>query len=235
MVSSKLYKLDSSIAEEFFALINKLREEKSITYQQSDKSPLKLYYDSGIITGALDEPNSTGGATYELAFDQRWLLQSRDGDFEAKTTLQCTLHIFGSDLSPFVCIFAATANAVSLADIINNLCGKRPALMDVHLLLNEHSQEIRDSFDQVTDFRTIRLQDDLEKTATIGGIRLENSEAWERYVRQLQGSLVMVKVLYNGTVAKVKDEGTFQYRSQTDNIGFLATLMRIFKNLDVLR
>jgi hypothetical protein len=229
MVSCRVFKLDSSGFPGFEKLLSRLQREHQIPYgriedsEETDPS-LNLYFDG-------QDPNDLG-RQLNFEFDKQVLLRARGGYRKARITVPSPVEVFHSELSPLAAVFCSRPNTVDFASAINTACGPgNPFFMPVRLDLTGKSEQIRSRFKEVLLFKTERLQDDMEKSASVSGIQLESSDGWRKYVNDLGGQLTVIRVRVNGAIIQIGDDASFRFRATDDDVQFTAQMIRRLRTI----
>jgi len=212
-------------------MLKDLQAKKSLTYGHVGDDaniPLKLYF--------LGSEENKHGQEFTFEVDKELVLWSRErGDYTVGVTVHVEVQFFKGDLSPLLAVFAGRYNAVVFADAIQELCEPDgPVFLPVEFDLTQRSEEIRTQFTDVLRFRAERLRDDKEKLASIGGVRLQTSKAWDRYLQTMKGELTMVVVKYKDAYVRIAEDGMFGFRGRTDNAEFVRDLVYELKRLGIM-
>jgi hypothetical protein len=203
------------------------KKRKYSELKDENHTALNIYFD--------DDKQNQYGRQVSHGLDREVVFWSRErGRHSAKVTARIDVQYFSGDLSPLIAVFAGRVDAVTFVDAMEKLCNPgSPVFLPVHFDLTPRSNEIRNHFVEVKRFRTERLRDDREKRASISGINLEASDAWERYVRTMAGELTMVVVKYGETFVKIAEDGTLRFRAQSDDAAFVRGLILELRTLGI--
>jgi hypothetical protein len=226
--SCKVYRLNSAVPGGA-NILNRIEREHRVQYGklgENDDTPLCIYFD--------ESRDNLQGRMAAYSFDRPIALANRDdGEYEVKVTVPTPIQFLGGDLSPLVGIFAGRSNSVSLADALNGLQGAPPILLPVNLDLTSKSDAIRSRFLEIKKFRAEKLKDDKERTASISGIKLEDSQAWTRYVQTMGGELTVLVVRYGSTYVQFANDGSLRFQSAADNSKFVVELIKELRSLGI--
>ncbi len=232
MVSCKLYRLDSKAALQTLPpLLERLQKEKALTYARTERNPeteLKVYY-------GRSKENELG-QWHEFYVDNELVLWSRQrGEYSVPVTFWVGVQFFTGNFSPLVAVFGSRYNSIAFENALRLLSGPDATLfLSVELDLTQKSEEIRGHFADVQRFKVERLRDDKEKLASIGGMRLQSSAAWDRYLQKMHGALTMVVVKYKDVYVKISEDGMLRFRAQADDVRMVRDIISELRALGVM-
>ncbi len=213
-------------------LLKKPSEIVFDTIRQSELIELKLY---------IDEPAEENdfGFLITAYVDIPQTLWSKDtGTYSTKITKKLEVQIFTTpEVGNYLVVFASNILVKefvnSVTKILNTVEWFKPVLIDT----DRKEEEIRN---ELGDFRRVYVKDmddDLVKTATMGGLRLELSSDYARYIRDYGGRLSAVSLIYEGNWMMITFRGIFYSPSkdaESRKVEIIHNLLKLLKEIDAL-
>lgn len=111
------------------------------------------------------------------------------------------------DIEGFMAIFAKGILLRNLIGTITKLLGTTDWYYDVTFNLNENEEALRKEFGNFSRFYAKDMDHDLVKNATLGGIRLEDSPDYRRYLEDYGGYLSAIFLDYGGLEVMISSKG----------------------------
>lgn len=216
MVSCKIYKLNPNKIIEFDKIMKNLieKKEEGIEYDSIDykgeEIPLFLY--------VVEEKENEFGVEYTVVIDDYFYSWNfKEGRFPVKISKTFHVQIYRKNLENFLSVFAPREYAIKFVDIINGLLLEEKMIWFVSFDLDGKKEEIKQKFPEIRRFSAEKIKNDHVKRASVGGTRLGDSQAWQRYIETLDGMLRGIIIKYKEIYISISSDGVIFGRSKLFN------------------
>ena len=232
LVSCRLYSLDPDNTNVFYATLKKLQEEESEAYGEIPEieESLSMYYE--------EETGNDFGVFHHLVMDRSISVWDKEkGQHPVRVSIPVKFQIYTKGgFENHVGIFASRYDSLDFRNAMRSLCDTEEHVFRF-VSFDLKGDVIKDNFSEIKRFAAEKLMDDREKKASIGGIELQQSSAWSRYVNNLEGKLIRVVVKINDVYVTLAEDGMVRFRSQgsvNNDISFSVEIFRRIQGLDMI-
>ena len=180
-----------------------------IPIQREDLDLSLINNDPKLYTRIISREDYTDLGTEFKAKIEGWITVESSGRLIAlKPTKEITFFIYSAErVEGFMAIFAKGKLLKSLIATISKLLGTSDWYYDVTFNLHENEEVLRNEFGNFSRFYTRDMDHDLVKNAAVGGIRLENSPDYHRFLEEYGGYLSVLFIDYGGLEIMLSSSG----------------------------
>ena len=213
MASCKVYKLNPNKIVEFDRIMENLigKEKEGIEYDsieyKDEEIQLFLY--------VVEKKENEFGIEYTVVMDDYFYSWNfKEGSFPVKISKTFQVQIYRKNLENFLSVFAPREYAIKFVDIINSLMPEEKMIWFVYFDLDGKKEEIKQKFPEIRRFSAEQIKNDHVKRASVGGTRLGDSQAWQRYIETFKGTLKRIIIKYKEIYISISSDGVIFGRSK---------------------
>jgi len=195
-------------------LLELLAPEATIDYdeipiQREDLDLSLINNDPKLYTKIISREEYSGlGVEFNAKIESWWITESTGRLIALKPTDKVTFFLYTAEkVEGFMAIFAKGKLLKSLIATINKLLETTEWYYDVTFNLHENEEVLRKEFGNFSRFYTRDMDHELVKNATVGGIRLEDSPDYHRFLEEYGGYLSVLFVDYGGLEIMLSSSG----------------------------
>jgi len=174
-------------------------EEINLDFIREDFS-LKIYVDK--------KERCDSGWDYLLKLEDYDLIQTATEKLLIKPVRQVEFFLYTErEIEGFMAIFAKKRLVQLLVEAISNIFKTTEWFSEPVFDIHENEELLRREFGNFTRFYTRDMSHELVKSASVGGVALEKSPDYKRYLKDYSGYLSAVVVYYNGVQIMISSSG----------------------------
>lgn len=180
-----------------------------IPLQREDLDLSLINNDPKLYTEIVSKEEHRGlGVEFKAKIENWWIAESTGRLIALKPASTVTFFIYTAEkVEGFMAIFAKGKLLKNLIASITKLLGTADWYYDVVFNLHENEEVLRREFGNFSRFYTRDMDHDLVKNATVGGIRLEDSPDYHRFLEEYGGYLSVLFIDYGGLEIMLSSSG----------------------------
>lgn len=180
-----------------------------IPLQREDLDLSLINNDPKLYTEIISKEEHEGlGVEFKAKIENWWIAESTGRLIALKPASNTTFFIYTADrVAGFMAIFAKGKLLKNLISSITKLLGTADWYQDVAFNLHENEEVLRREFGNFSRFYTRDMDHDLVKNAAVGGVRLEDSPDYHRFLEEYGGYLSVLFIDYGGLEIMLSSSG----------------------------